>query len=172
MLYSQYIRRAGTRSFPADSHRRIRMKISTKGRYALRVMLDIAVNSNGDFISLRDISRRQEISMKYLEMIVGILNRGNFVQSQRGKDGGYRLAKPPADYTVWSILTLAEGNLAPVSCLDNAVSECPRASECLTLPFWQGLNATMKNYMENITLEDIINRKPMEVWKAERTEGK
>ena len=140
------------------------MKISTKGRYALRVMLDIAQNSNGEFISLRDISQRQEISMKYLEMIIGILNRGNFVQSQRGKDGGYRLAKLPADYTVWSVLTLAEGNLAPVSCLEDSAPECPRAANCLTLPFWQGLSKTLKNYMESITLEDILNKKPVEVW--------
>lgn len=140
------------------------MKISTKGRYALRIMLDIALNSSGDFISLRDISQRQEISMKYLEMIIGILNRGNFVQSQRGKDGGYRLAKAPAEYTVWSILTLAEGNLVPVSCLDNSTLECPRAANCLTLPFWHGLSKTVKNYMESVTLEDIMNKKSMKVW--------
>lgn len=139
------------------------MKISTKGRYALRVMLDIAQNSNGEFISLRDISQRQEVSMKYLEMIIGILNRGNFVQSQRGKDGGYRLAKSPADYTVLSILTLTEGDLAPISCLEDLSPECPRATDCLTLPFWQGLNKTLKNYMGSVTLEDILNKKTIEV---------
>ncbi|MBO5288921.1 MAG: RrF2 family transcriptional regulator [Spirochaetales bacterium] len=139
------------------------MKISTKGRYALRVMLDIAQNSNGEFISLRDISQRQEVSMKYLEMIIGILNRGNFVQSQRGKDGGYRLAKSPADYTVLSILTLTEGDLAPISCLEDLAPECPRATDCLTLPFWQGLNKTLKNYMGSVTLEDILNKKTIEV---------
>ena len=103
-------------------------------------------------------------------MIIGILNRGNFVQSQRGKDGGYRLAKSPADYTVWSILTLAEGNLAPVSCVDNPVSECPRAADCLTLPFWKGLSKTIKNYMESVTLEDIMNKKTVKVWVNEQSE--
>ena len=108
------------------------MKISTKGRYALRLMLDLAVHNTGENISLKDISSRQEISIKYLEQIVISLSRAGFVRSVRGSQGGYRLAREPKDYTVGSILRLIEGSLAPVSCLDDEPNECPRAEQCAT----------------------------------------
>lgn len=132
------------------------MKITTKGRYALRVMVDLALHSSGEYISLKDISDRQEISMKYLEMIVGVLNKAGFVQSLRGKSGGYRLSKDPSEYTVGSILKLTEGNLAPVACLEGDINECSRAEKCLTLRFWKGLNTVVDNYVESVTLEDLI----------------
>lgn len=135
------------------------MKISTKGRYALRVMIDLAQHSEDGYISLKEVAERQNISMKYLEMIVGILNRGNFLDSCRGKMGGYKLAKKPKDYSVGSILKLTEGNLAPVSCLDSGVVNCDRADECITLPLWQELDNLVDNYLESVTLQNVIDQK-------------
>jgi Rrf2 family transcriptional regulator, iron-sulfur cluster assembly transcription factor len=134
------------------------MKISTKGRYALRIMIDLAQHDNDKYISLKDISERQEISMKYLEMIVGVLNKAGFVLSLRGKSGGYKLAKKPCDYTAGSILKLTEGNLAPVACLECEINQCPRADHCITLPMWQKLGKLVDDYLESITIEDLINR--------------
>lgn len=136
------------------------MMVSTKGRYALRVMLDLAQRSKEGFISLKDISARQNVSMKYLESIVSVLNKAGFVQSSRGKDGGYKLTKTPSDYTVNQILTLTEGSLAPVSCLENCSDEtCSHADMCLTLPMWHQLDSIINNYLEGITLEDLISGK-------------
>lgn len=134
------------------------MMISTKGRYALRVMIDLAENSGDSFVSLKDVAERQQISIKYLEMIVAILNRGKMVKSQRGKAGGYRLMKEPAEYTVGSIIKLAEGSLAPVSCLEEGGS-CERMEKCVTLPLWKKLDEVIDDYLENVTLQDLIDGK-------------
>lgn len=134
------------------------MKISTKGRYALRVMLDLAVCEEGEFISLKEISDRQEISRKYLEMIVSMLNRAGYVVSLRGKSGGYRLAKKPEEYTVGAILKLTEGSMSPVTCLDCRGENCNRADSCLTLPLWENLDHLIDEYLESVTLEDLLNQ--------------
>lgn len=134
------------------------MMISTKGRYALRVMIDLAQNSGEGFVSLKDVAGRQEISMKYLEMIVSILNRGKMVKSQRGKAGGYRLMREPSEYTVGSIIKLAEGSLAPVSCVEEGGS-CDRMGECVTFPLWKKLDDVIDEYLENITLQDVLEGK-------------
>ncbi|WP_302625302.1 Rrf2 family transcriptional regulator [uncultured Eubacterium sp.] len=134
------------------------MMISTKGRYALRVMIDLAQNSGESFVSLKDVAGRQEISMKYLEMIVSILNRGKMVKSQRGKAGGYRLMREPSEYTVGSIIKLAEGSLAPVSCVEEGGS-CDRMGECVTFPLWKKLDDVIDEYLENITLQDLLEGK-------------
>lgn len=132
------------------------MKVSTKGRYALRVMIDLAQHKDEGFISLKEIADRQEISMKYLEMIVGILNRAGYVQSLRGKSGGYRLSKNSDEYTIGAILKLTEGSMAPVSCLEKDADICKRAQKCITLPLWRGLDKVIDDYLENISLEDLI----------------
>ncbi|MBR0277016.1 MAG: Rrf2 family transcriptional regulator [Clostridia bacterium] len=135
------------------------MKISTKGRYALRMLADLAENSGDGFSSLKDIAKRQEISKKYLEQIVGALNHGGILITGRGYQGGYKLAKAPSEYTVGSILRLTEGSLAPVTCLENSVNTCNRKDFCVTLPIWEGLYEVINNYLDNITLQDIIDRK-------------
>lgn len=132
------------------------MKISTKGRYALRVMIDLAQQESDEYISLKDISKRQELSMKYLEMIAGVLNKAGFIISLRGKGGGYKLAKNPKDYTVGSILKLTEGSLAPVACLEYKTNPCLRAEHCITLPMWQKLDRLINDYLESVTIDDLI----------------
>ena len=132
------------------------MMISTKGRYALRVMIDLAQNSKEGFVSLKDVAKRQQISMKYLEMIVSILNRGKMVKSQRGKAGGYRLIKDPSEYSVGSIIKLAEGTLAPVSCLEEGGS-CDRMEKCVTYPLWKQLDEVIDDYLENVNLKDLMD---------------
>lgn len=134
------------------------MKISTKGRYALRMMYDMAVNSTGGAIPLKDIAKRQDISIKYLEQIVIILNRAGFVRSVRGAQGGYLLTRKPSEYTVGMILRLTEGSMAPVACLDGDANHCAKADECLTLFVWQEIDKAVKNVIDNITLQDIIDR--------------
>lgn len=133
------------------------MKISTKGRYALRMMLDLAEHQQDGFVALKDIAARQNISKKYLEQIVPILNKSNFLQANRGFQGGYRLVNAPREYTVGSILRLTEGNLTPVACLDFNPVGCERRNECITLPLWQGLNKVIADYLDNITLQDILD---------------
>lgn len=135
------------------------MKISTKGRYALRVMLDLAEHKEDGYISLKDIAERQEVSMKYLEMIVAMLNRAGFVSSQRGKSGGYRLTRKPEEYTIGSILKMTEGSLAPVSCLDQGGESCSRAGTCITLPMWKKLDQLIDDYLEGITLSELLEEK-------------
>ena len=132
------------------------MKISTKGRYALRMMLDLAIHRSDGYISLKDIAERQNISKKYLEQIIPLLNRSGFLRTSRGYQGGYMLVEPPSKYTVGEILRLTEGSLAPVSCLDFEVNDCPRQTECLTLPIWKGLYKAVTDYLDGITLQDII----------------
>ena len=134
------------------------MKISTKGRYALRMMLDLAMHSADGFVALKDIAERQDISKKYLEQIVPLLNKADLLRTNLGYQGGYALAKSPDKYTVGEILRVTEGNLCPVSCLQYPVNECPRASECMTLPVWEGLYKAINNYLDSVTLQDIIDQ--------------
>lgn len=131
------------------------MKISTKGRYALMVLLDLALQPEGEFISLKDIAGRQDIPAKYLEQIIMVLNRSDLLQSARGKDGGYRLAKKPAEYRLGDIIRAAEGSLSPLSCLEDAENVCARSTHCRTLPFWSGLNRAINEYVDRYTLEDL-----------------
>ena len=132
------------------------MKVSTKGRYALRMMYDMAINDNGSAMPLKDIAKRQNISIKYLEQIVILLNRAGFVKSVRGAQGGYRLAHEPEFYTVGMILRLTEGSMAPVACLDDEVNQCPRANQCPTLFVWEELDKAVKGVIDRMTLRDII----------------
>lgn len=134
------------------------MKISTKGRYALRMMIDLAEHQGEGFVSLKDIAARQEISKKYLEQIIPILNRSDFLQANRGSQGGYRLAKAPKAYTVKDILELTEGSLAPVACLDTTPVGCERSETCVTLPLWKGLAEVIENYLDSVTLQDLLER--------------
>lgn len=136
------------------------MMISTKGRYALRVMIDLAEHPGVRCIPLKDIARRQEISEKYLEMILRSLVDGNFLTGIRGKGGGYRLSRAPESYTVGSILRLTEGNLAPVACLEENAPACPRKDFCRTLPLWKGLEKTVYDYLDSYTLADLIADTP------------
>lgn len=134
------------------------MKISTKGRYSLRMMIDLAQHYNDGFIALKDISERQNISKKYLEQIVPFLNRSNLLNANKGHMGGYRLSKSPSEITVRDILESAEGLLVPVSCMENTPNLCENCSDCITLPIYEGLYEVIIKYFESITLEDIINR--------------
>ena len=134
------------------------MKISTKGRYALRMLIDLAEHSGDGFIALKDIAERQGISKKYLEQIVPILNRSDILQTNRGFQGGYKLAQSPSKYTIGTILRLTEGSLAPVACLDQNPIQCERSNGCVTLPIWQGLNKVINDYLDNITLQDILDQ--------------
>ena len=131
------------------------MKITTKGRYALRIMVDLAQQQTNEFIPLRDVSERQDISEKYAEMIVGLLSKTGFVFSSRGKGGGYKLARPPETITVAAILKAVEGSLAPVACLDIPNNVCPRAGNCVTLPMWRELERRIDEYLNSVTVADL-----------------
>lgn len=133
------------------------MMVSTKGRYALRVMIELAQRDGDDYVPLKELAQRQGISDKYLEAIVKLLVKGGLVAGARGKGGGYRLAREPRDYTVREILQLTEGSLAPVACLESGSPPCSRAESCPTLPMWQGLAARINAYLEGITLEMLAN---------------
>ena len=132
------------------------MKISTKGRYALRLMMDLAMNNTGEPVRIKDIAARQEISDKYLEQIISTLNKAGYVKSIRGPQGGYMLTKAPEKYTVGIILRLTEGSLAPVSCLEDEVNTCPRQDGCATLRLWQMLNTAISDIVDKVTLADIV----------------
>jgi Rrf2 family protein len=132
------------------------MKISTKGRYALRMMLDIAQHNTGEPVSIRDVSERQEISVKYLEQIVSALVRAGYLRSIRGPQGGYLLAKRPSEYTVGDILRVTEGNLQPVDCLVDDENQCSRANICITLRLWRELDEAIKGVVDKYTLEDLV----------------
>lgn len=134
------------------------MKISTKGRYALRMLIDLAEHQNRGFVALKDIADRQNISKKYLEQIIPILNKSDILKTTRGSQGGYMLSKSPDKYTVGEILRLTEGSLAPVDCLNQDPIQCERSSECATLPVWQGLNRVINEYLDSITLQDILDQ--------------
>ena len=132
------------------------MMVSTKGRYALRVMIDLAMHSDDGRVSLSDISKRQKISLKYLENITSILVKAGYVDGTRGRGGGYVLTKPTAEYSVSEILKLTEGTLAPVACLGTDHNECMMASECITLPMWPRLDSLIEGYLSSVTLADLI----------------
>lgn len=132
------------------------MKISTKGRYALRFMLDLAEHATDRYITLNDVSSRQEISEKYLEQIVSPLSRAGFVQSARGPHGGYKLAREPREYNVGEILRTIEGSLSPVACLEQNSEKCRRKENCPVLGFWQGLDNAIETYVDSYTLEDLL----------------
>ena len=134
------------------------MRISTKGRYALRLMLDLAEHQGDGCVSLKDVAQRQDISKKYLEQIVPTLSRAGFLLTNRGYQGGYRLARRPEDYTARDILRLTEGSLAPVACLDGEVNRCPRAEKCDTLPVWEKLDELINGYLDSISLADLLHQ--------------
>lgn len=139
------------------------MKISTKGRYAVRVMLDLALNNSGDCIKVKEIAARQGISEKYLEQIIAVLNKAGYVRSVRGAQGGYRLAKDPQEYTVGMILRLTEGSLAPVSCLDDNAEECDRSDTCETMEVWKELYDAINQVVDNVTIADLVERRQRRV---------
>lgn len=132
------------------------MIVSTKGRYALRVIIDMAEHPNDGYIPLKDIAKRQEISEKYLESILKLLVKGKLVTGLRGKGGGYRLNQAPHSCTVGSILRLTEDTLAPVSCLAEDAAPCPRSVHCRTLPMWQKLDSMIQNYLDSVTISDLM----------------
>lgn len=132
------------------------MKISTRGRYAIRVMIDLAEHNTGEYIPLTDIAKRQQISEKYLEAIVAMLVKSGNLKALRGKKGGYRLVKEPKDYNMKSILEVTEGNFAPVACLEDERNECSRYNECKTIKMWEGFRKMVSDYFENISLEDLM----------------
>lgn len=138
------------------------MNVTSKGRYALRVMLDLAQHPDEGYISLKTVAGRQGISMKYLELIVGSLKRAELLDSTRGKEGGYRLNRSPAGYTVGEILRCIEDNLAPVSCIKAGSVECDHAAACLTVPMWMELDDITNAYLDGISLEDLLTG---EKWK-------
>lgn len=131
------------------------MKISTKGRYALRVMIDLALNGDENFISLKDIATRQEISNKYLEQIIAMLNKAGYLKTARGNNGGYKLAKKPNEYIIGDILRATEGDLTPIYCLTGE-GKCKRKENCKTFSFWKGLDDVINEYVNSRTLEDLI----------------
>lgn len=134
------------------------MKISTKGRYALRLMLDLALNNTGEYITIKSIAARQDISEKYLEQIISLLNRAGYVKSVRGAQGGYRLAKDPGSYTVGMILRLTEGSLLPVDCLEEDGNGCGRSNSCVTREVWAELYAAISSVVDRITLQELVEK--------------
>lgn len=134
------------------------MKVSTKGRYALRLMIDLAEHEAGEYIPLKEISSRQNVSVKYLEQIVTQLSRAGLLRSVRGAQGGYRLAKTPEEYSAGEILRVTEGGLAPIACLEASAEACPRSTSCETLDFWIGLEDVINRYVDNTTLADLVRQ--------------
>lgn len=132
--------------------------ISTKARYALRVLIDLAQQQDTKYVPLKDIARRQEISEKYLEIILKILVKGKILKGLPGKGGGYMLTRLPSEYTVGEIIELTEGSLAPVSCLIPGAKKCPRAENCITLQLWKQFNDITHDFFYNITLDDLMNQ--------------
>lgn len=134
------------------------MLISTKGRYALRVMIDLAEHQGEGFIPLKVIAERQEISEKYLESIIKLLVKARLLSGVRGKGGGYQLTRPPDQYTTGEVLRLTEESLAPVTCLEQTWEVCPKQGACRTLPLWQGLYDAINNYLDHITVAELMRR--------------
>ena len=130
--------------------------VSTRGRYALRVMTDLALYSNGEYIPMKDVAARQEISLKYLEQILPTLTRHGLVETVHGKGGGYRLTRKPSEYRLGEILRLTEGGLAPVACLAEDAPPCSKVKECKSIKFWQGLDKAINDYIDSYTLEDLL----------------
>ncbi len=131
--------------------------ISTKGRYSIRILLDLAEHESGGYIPMKEVAARQEISLKYIERILPPLKAAGLIASTHGIGGGYRLTREPEDYTLWDILHVAEGDMAPVSCLQADAAPCSRAAECRTLPVWEGYYRVTKEYFSGITLADLMN---------------
>ncbi len=134
------------------------MKISTKGRYALRMLADLAVNQSKGYVSLKDIAERQNISKKYLEQIVPLLNKSGIIKANRGNKGGYMIAGKASDLTVGTVLRATEGSLAPVACLEYEPNECERINECTTIDIWKGLYKLISEYLDGITIQDIVDK--------------
>lgn len=132
------------------------MLVSTRGRYALRVMIDLAENYGGGYIPMKDVAERQGLSLKYIERIMPLLTKGQLVEGVHGKGGGYRLKKSPQDCTVGEILNLTEGNLAPVACLECGAEPCDKAGECRTLPMWSEFHKMVNDYFDNISLSHLM----------------
>ena len=130
--------------------------ISTRGRYALRVMIDLAEHGGGDFVPMKEVAARQAISLKYIERIMPLLTKETLVEGQHGKGGGYRLCRPPEDYPVGEILRATEGGLAPVACLERGAKPCPRAAECRTLPMWKKYYAMTNEFFDGISIADLM----------------
>ncbi|MBQ7159447.1 MAG: Rrf2 family transcriptional regulator [Treponema sp.] len=133
------------------------MKISTRGRYALRFMIDLAQHDNGSYVALKDVSARQNISIKYLEQITSLLSKFGLLLSVRGPQGGYKLAKQAREYSIAEILRITEGSLAPVSCLETPVNTCPRKETCQTIRLWEGLDKAINDYLSSVTLQDLTD---------------
>jgi len=139
------------------------MKISTKGRYALRIMLDLAAHDRSGLVPLKDVAARQGITLKYMEQIILPLSRAGYLVSLRGQSGGYRLAKEPQEYKVGDILRAVEGPLAPTACLAQEQNDCPRAASCPTLDFWKGLDEAVNDYVDSYTLADLMPAENSEI---------
>ena len=134
------------------------MIVSTRGRYALRVMIDLAENGNGGYIAMKTIAQRQGISLKYLERILPVLTQNKIVEGIQGKGGGYRLCRSPEEYSLGEILRLVEGDLAPVACMECGAEPCGRAEECRTRPVWLGLQEVIDQYLNGITLASLMKK--------------
>ena len=132
------------------------MLISTKGRYALRVMIDLAEHDDGAYIPMKEVAQRQDISLKYLEKILPQLVAAKLVEGQHGKGGGYRLTRAPENYPIGEILRLTEGDLAPVACLECGAEACKRTADCRTLPMWSELNRRINDYLDSVTIADLM----------------
>lgn len=133
------------------------MLVSTRGRYALRVMIDLAEHCGGEYVPMKAVAERQKLSLKYIERIMPVLTKNKLAEGVHGKGGGYRLTRNPNEYKIGEILRLTEGDLAPVSCLECNAEQCDRAAECKTLPMWKGFHDMANKYFDSITLEDLIN---------------
>lgn len=134
------------------------MMISTRGRYALRVMIDLAENSDGSYLAMKEVAQRQGVSLKYLERILPLLVDGGLVEGLRGKGGGYRLTRDPEEYPIGEILRLTEGDLAPVACLEKGARPCERAGNCQTLPLWKELDTLINGFLDSKTLANLIQK--------------
>lgn len=130
--------------------------VSTRGRYALRVMIDLAENGKDGFTAMKEVAQRQNVSLKYLEKILPLLVGANMIEGVHGKGGGYRLTRAPSEYRVGEILRLTEGDLAPVACLENNAQPCERIDQCRTLPMWSELNRRINEYLDSVTLSDLM----------------
>lgn len=136
------------------------MLVSTKGRYALRVMIDLAENYDGHYIPMKDVAARQDVSLKYITKIMPALTKAGLVEGLHGKGGGYRLTRAPEEYTAGEILRLTEGTLAPVACLEEGAPPCDRAAECKTLPMWRKLDQNISGYLDSVTLLQLMGQDP------------
>ncbi|MEA5084889.1 MAG: Rrf2 family transcriptional regulator [Lachnospiraceae bacterium] len=139
------------------------MKISTRGRYAIMLMLELALDNTGEFITIKSISEKQNISDKYLEQIINVLSRSGFVKSKRGSQGGYKLSKPAEKYTIGMILRLIEGSLVPIACMEDDPNQCPRCNQCVTLDIWKKLDEAISSVVDNITIADLAQKQKAKI---------